>query len=224
MVVIREDWGMGVSLLRRGRQAGVGLVVVGVHLMGLLAWWTMGSAMRAYPSPVLAPSVAVWLPALPALSTEYAKRLRPEPTPPPDRLRRGDITQHSRAAGLALPAENGAVAAPSAESASAEVQPSPAPAPALNLTLSRQALASLAAPSFVDRSPFHGRLPMTVERQIAAAAGESGPWTEERIDNDHFRLRRGTTCVMMERPRAAILDPFNEAAQRLPWRASGSKC
>jgi len=222
MVVIREDWGMGVSLLRRGRQAGVGLVVVGVHLMGLLAWWTMGSAMRAYPSPVLAPSVAVWLPALPALSTEYAKRLRAEPTPPPDRLRRADTTQHSRAAGLALPAENSSVAAPSAESASAEVQPSPAPA--LNLTLSRQALATLAAPSFADRSPFHGRLPMTVERQIAAAAAESGPWTEERIDNDHFRLRRGTTCVMMERPRAAILDPFNEAAQRLPWRASGSKC
>ena len=222
MVVIREGWGVGVSLLRRGRQAGVGLVVVGLHLLGLLAWWTMGSAMRAYPSPVLAPSVAVWLPALPALSTEYAKRLRPESAPPPDPQRRGDTTEHSRAAVLALPAADSAVAAPSAESASTEAPT--APAPALNLTLSRQAQASLAAPSFVDRSPFHGRLPMTVERQIAAAAAETGPWAEERIDNDHFRLRRGTTCVMMERPRAAILDPFNEAAQRLPWRASGSKC
>jgi hypothetical protein len=29
---------------------------------------------------------------------------------------------------------------------------------------------------------------------------------------------------MMERPRAAILDPFSEAAQRMPWKASVSKC
>ena len=213
---------MCVSPWYRARQGSVGLLVMGLHLMGLLAWWSMDSAMRAYPKSVVAPSIAVWLPALPALSTEVAKRLRPESAPPPDRLRRGDTTQHSRAVGLALPAENGAVAAPSAESASAEAPT--APAPALNLTLSRQALASLAAPSFADRSPFHGRLPMTVERQIAAAAAESGPWTEERIDNDHVRLRRGTTCVMMERPRAAILDPFSEAAQRMPWKASVSKC
>ena len=218
-MVIREDNGFGVSLFRRGRQAGVGLVVVGLHLMGLLAWWTMGSAMRAYPSPVVAPSVAVWLPAL---STEYAKRLTREPTSPPEPLRRGDTTEHSRAAVLALPAANSAAAVPSADSASAEAPT--APAPALNLTLSRQALATLVAPSFADRSPYHGRLPMTVERQIAAAAAETGPWTEERIDNDHVRLRRGTTCVMMERPQAAIIDPFSDAARRLPWRASVSQC
>lgn len=210
------------SLAYRERQASVGLIVVGLHLMGLLAWWTTGSAMRAYPSPVAAPSIAVWLPALPTLSTEYAKRLKPESAPPPDPQRRGDTTEHSRAAVLALPAADSAVAAPSTESASTEAPT--APAPALNLTLSSQALANLAAPSFADRSPFHGRLPMTVERQIAAAAAETGPWTEERIDNDHVRLRRGTTCVMMERPRAAIIDPFNEAAQRMPWKASVSKC
>lgn len=210
------------SLAYRERQASVGLIVVGLHLMGLLAWWTTGSAMRAYPSPVAAPSIAVWLPALPTLSTEYAKRLKPESAPPPDPLRHGDTTEHSRAAVQALPAADSAVAAPSADSALIETPT--APAPALNLTLSRPALASLAAPSFVDRSPFHGRLPMTVERQIAAAAAETGPWTEERIDNDHVRLRRGTTCVMMERPRAAIIDPFNEAAQRMPWKASVSQC
>jgi hypothetical protein len=65
---------------------------------------------------------------------------------------------------------------------------------------------------------------MTVERQIAAAAAESGPWTEERIDNDHVRLRRGTTCVMMERPQAAIIDPFSDASRRMPWKASVSQC
>ena len=210
------------SPLYRARQAGVGLVVVGLHLMGLLAWWTMDSAMHAYPSAVVAPSIAVWLPALPTLTTEYAKRLRPESAPPPDPLRRGGTTERSRTAMLALPAVDGAAVAPSTGSASTEAPT--APAPALNLTLSRQALSTLAAPSFADRSPFHGRLPMTVERQIAAAAAETGPWTEERIDNDRFRLRRGTTCITMERPRAAIIDPFNEAAQRMPWNASVSQC
>jgi len=221
-MVIRDNRALRISPLHRARQASVGLVIAGLHLMGLLAWWSMGSAMRAYPSPVVAPSIAVWLPALPTLSTEVAKRLRPEPVPPADPLRRGDTTERFRAAESALPAADSAVAAPSAESASTEAPT--APAPALNLTLSRQALAPLVAPSFADRSPFHGRLPMTVERQIAAAAAESGPWTEERIDNDHVRLRRGTTCVMMERPQAAIIDPFSDAAKRLPWRASVSKC
>jgi len=221
-MVIRDNRALRISPLHRARQASVGLVIAGLHLMGLLAWWSMGSAMRAYPSPVVAPSIAVWLPALPTFSTEVAKRLRPEPVPPADPLRRGDTTERSRAAESALPAADSAVAAPSAESASTEAPT--APAPALNLTLSRQALAPLVAPSFADRSPFHGRLPMTVERQIAAAAAESGPWTEERIDNDHVRLRRGTTCVTMERPQAAILDPFSDAAKRMPWRASVSKC
>lgn len=221
-MVIREDRALRISPLHRARQAGVGLVIVGLHLMGLLAWWSMGSAMHAYPSPVLVPSIAVWLPTLPTLSTEVAKRLRPELAPPVDPLRRGNNTEHSRAAELAIPAADSAVAVSSAESASTEAPT--APAPALNLTLSRQALAPLVAPSFADRSPFHGRLPMTVERQIAAAAAESGPWTEERIDNDHVRLRRGTTCVMMERPQAAIIDPFSDAAKRMPWRASVSQC
>lgn len=221
-MVIREVRALRISPLHRARQASVGLVIVGLHLMGLVAWWSMGSAMRAYPSPVLVPSIAVWLPTLPTLSTEVAKRLRPEPVPAADPLRRGDTTARSRTAGLALPAADSAVAAPPAESTSTEAPM--APAPALNLTLSRQALAPLVAPSFADRSPFHGRLPMTVERQIAAAAAESGPWTEERIDNDHVRLRRGTTCVMMERPQAAIIDPFSDAAKRLPWKASVSQC
>ena len=88
----------------------------------------------------------------------------------------------------------------------------------------RQALTTLAAPGFAAQSQFHGRLPPTVERQVAAAFAESGPWTEERLDNDHIRFRRGTTCVVAERPRAAQLDPFSEASNRMPWRFSTSKC
>ena len=210
------------SLLRRARQATVGLVVVGLHLVGLLTWWTMGRDMRAFPSPVVVPSIAVWLPALPTPPTEQAKRLNQPSTPRPYPTRHGDITEDSQAVKLAFPAANSVVTASPAESTTVEAQ-TPA-APSLNLALLRQALAPLVAPSFADRSPFHGRLPMTVERQIAAAAAESGPWTEERIDNDHVRLRRGTTCVMMERPQAAVIDPFSDASRRMPWRASVSQC
>lgn len=210
------------SLLRRARQASVGLVVVGLHLMGLWTWWTMGSAMRAFPSHVVVPSITVWLPAMPTTPTEQATRLNLPSMFRPDPTRRGDTTDNSRTEQLAVPAANSAVAAPSTESTLAGTQTSPASG--LNLTLSRQALAPLVAPSFADRSPFHGRLPPTVERQIAAATAESGPWTEERIDNDHVRLRRGTTCVMMERPEAAIIDPFSDASRRMPWRASVSQC
>ena len=96
----------------------------------------------------------------------------------------------------------------------------PGSAEALNLTLSRKDIASVAPHSFADLSPFHGRLPKTVERQIANAAAQSGPWVEERIDNDRIRLRRGNTCVMMERPRDASLDPMNAASGRMAWRAS----
>ena len=95
--------------------------------------------------------------------------------------------------------------------------------PALNLNLSPRTITSVAPPSFAEQSPFHGRLPTTVERQIATAAAEAGPWTEERIDYDHIRFRRGNTCVTLQRPRAASIDPFSEAASRIPLRASGAE-
>ena len=65
---------------------------------------------------------------------------------------------------------------------------------------------------------------MTVERRIALVAEESGPWIEERVDYDHIRLRRGNTCVMMERPAASRIDPSNDTLQRLPWLANISTC
>ena len=69
-----------------------------------------------------------------------------------------------------------------------------------------------------------GRLPATVERQIAGAAAEAGPWTEERIDLDHIRLRRGNTCIVLSRPEIAKMDPFSDSARRMPWAASFSRC
>jgi hypothetical protein len=105
-----------------------------------------------------------------------------------------------------------------------ETEVGPSSDSALNLNLPRKALANTAPPSAAALSPFHGRLPATVEQIIASAAAESGPWTEERIDNDHIRLRRGNTCVLMERPEAAAIDPFSDAARRMPWRASVTRC
>jgi hypothetical protein len=88
----------------------------------------------------------------------------------------------------------------------------------LNLTLSREALKSL-PPSLAASSPFRRRLPVTVESKIAEAAAETGPWTEERLDNDHIRLRRGTTCTTISRPEIAKIDPFSSSIRNLPWAA-----
>lgn len=89
----------------------------------------------------------------------------------------------------------------------------------LNLTLSREALKSL-PPSLTASSPLQGRLPVTMERKIAEAAAATGPWTEERLDNDHIRFRRGTTCVTYSRPEIAKIDPFSDSISRQPWSAS----
>ncbi len=102
--------------------------------------------------------------------------------------------------------------------------PIPMPSgPSLNLTLSRAALKSI-VPGLASRSPFQGRLPDTVERKVAEAAAETGPWTEERIDYDHIRMRRGSTCITYARPQIAKIDPFNEAMGRLPWGGTVSEC
>jgi hypothetical protein len=90
----------------------------------------------------------------------------------------------------------------------------------LNLTLSPGALKSLAAPGYAAQSPFQGRVPDTMERLVANAFAETGPWTEERIDQDHIRLRRGNTCIDTERPEEARINTMNSASASLPWRAS----
>jgi len=102
--------------------------------------------------------------------------------------------------------------------AASEETPKPT-VPSLNLTLSRESLKSL-VPSAAATSPFQGKVPISAERRIADAAAETGPWTEERIDMDHVRLRRGTTCVILSRPQVAKIDPFSDASKRVPWGAS----
>lgn len=198
----------------------MGLVVLGLHVAGMLAWWTMGQhSMRLVHTDTRLPSISVWLPTLPkpdAMKEKRSARLQD----PMGSTRQRDANppaSTSYTVDAAAPAAHG-VSLPTETAGPAEAQ-GPG-APSLNLELSRKDILSTAPRSFAEQSPFRGRLPKTVERQIASAAAETGPWTEERIDNDRIRFRRGNTCVMMQRPRAASIDPFSEAAGRIPWRSS----
>jgi len=194
------------------------LLVVVVHVACVLAWWTVERVPPlARGAGALAP-LTVWLPQLAAPATAPAKE-----TPPPQFRPSGHPRPDSApAVGLADAASGQAPTAPDTPGAA---QDSAAPtAGALNLNLPRGALTGTVPPGPAALSPFHGRLPATVEQIIANAAAESGPWTQERIDDDHIRLRRGNTCVLLERPLAAALDPFSDAARRMPWRANVLKC
>ncbi len=199
----------------------MGLVIAGLHLGGVLVWWaTTAHGMKLAPNSARLPTISVSLPAHPRPDAERARRPpRAQDTAGSTRQRHAngpanptytaDVATVPAATGGSLPAETGGPADAQAPAA-----------PALNLTLSRKDIASAAPRSFAEQSPFRGRLPNTVERQIAIAAAETGPWTEERLDNDRIRFRRGNTCMTAQRPRAANLDPFSEAAARIPWRMS----
>ena len=176
--------------------------------------------MQLAPSSTRLPGISVWLPALAQPDTAQPRQPQhPQELAAASRRRsnRNPSTPSNTPDAPTLPTPNGVFLPAEA------VIPTDTPTPsgsALNLTLSRKDIASVTPRSFAEQSSFRGRLPKTVERQIANAAAESGPWIEERIDNDRIRMRRGNTCVMMERPRAASLDPMNEASARMPWRAS----
>ena len=210
------------TVRHRSSQASVGLFVLGLHLAGMLAWWTAAqhSSMRMVPVETRLPSISVSLPALAKPETEQVRRPQRTQDPtastrqrdtkkPADPSYTADVATAPTASAISLPSEPSGPTEPQAPSA-----------PALNLNLSRKDIMSAAPRGFAEQSPFRGRLPKTVERQIASAAAETGPWTEERLDNDRIRFRRGNTCVMMQRPRAATIDPFSEAAARIPWQMS----
>lgn len=208
------------SIQARLRQAGVGLAIAGLHLGGVLVWWATPHSMQLAPDKARLPAIAVWLPT-PTVPYTPPKRGLAPPQDPTGALRPRASDKPSTPTDIpnvATAPNPGGMALPAATPDPREAQAPVAPEPTLNLSLSRKDIASVAPRSFAEQSPFRGRLPKTVERHIANAAAASGPWTEERIDNDRIRIRRGNTCVMMERPRAASIDPMNEAAARIPWR------
>ncbi len=199
------------------RQIGVGLAVLGLHLLAIMAWWSQEHGLPTLRGNAVVAPISVWLLELPKALAPQPTAVQPRTmTTPPSNLPLTDPRNQASTTGMAPAA------------ASVDAMPSPprdatgagAPAaPGLNLNLSRKDMTSLSAPGFAAQSPFHGRLPATVEGAIANAAAQSGPWTEERVDLDHIRFRRGNKCITMERPRAAALDPFNEAYARMPWKA-----
>ncbi len=207
----------------RERQVAVGLLVLGLHLLAIMAWWSTQYHLPALPISASASPISVWLEDLP--------RMLVLPNKPPQA--HTPAAPHSVSPNLDPSNQaTGATTSPSQDGAASLSQPAdPAgvptpltPGSALNLNLSQKDAALLATPGFAAQSPFHGRMPATVERAIANAAAQSGPWTEERVDYDHIRFRCGNTCIMMERPRVAALDPFSDASARTPWKASLTDC
>lgn len=203
----RRTWGVNCA-----RQASAGFIIGGLHVLGIVAWWNMTPEMSATRTPGPLSWVTLSL---------------PEP-PPPASVRSAPKDQTLAAPSPLLPQRDPNPRAPTElatgsipEAAAPET---PLPAPALNLTLPRGELAAILAPKIPGKSQLPQRLPKTVETIIADAFGESGPWTEERIDFDHIRLRRGNTCIMLERSVTESLFPFDEASRRVPWKANTYRC
>lgn len=136
---------MGVQ--RRLSQASVGLVIAVPHVGGVLVWWGNGRDMKLATSPERLPTIAVWLPAPPKPTqrrrSDYAhpgcNRPKPSARCPP-----------TRASCTTQLFDN---AKQEAQNTLAE-QAAPAATPPLNLTLTRKDIASVAPPSFAERSPF----------------------------------------------------------------------
>lgn len=205
--------------LRRWRQCAA-LAVLSLHLLGvglglrLSAW-----ADRSPPPPRQAALevrlLRLTLPATPAPpATQAPAAAARQRTPPPlaQRRRPEDTLQ---AITLPAPATQEAPAVPSAPASAAPAPPQP-----LNLALPRGASAPWRAarnPAVDDPRSNLGKL--TLEQKLADAMGGDGQWVEETIDADRRRLKRGNTCIYLQRPRAAQLDPFNPAYRALPWQA-----
>lgn len=197
------------------------LVVAAIHVLLLsLLWQSLHQPLPNRPSSKVAPTdrsqtiVFLLEPYTPSTAKVGRDKFHPQVRP-----KRSEHETHTAVQVPVYGSEvSNAAAMPSAAAASVEVPKQLGST--LNLTLSPEALKSLSALGLAARTPFQGRLPATVERKIAEAAAETGPWTEERIDSDHIRLRRGTTCVMLSRPQIAKIDPFSDSIGRLPWGAS----
>jgi hypothetical protein len=182
---------------------------------------------RAEPPPA-APTAAP-APAVAAARTAAAPPTRPAPRRPVDAL------QAPAAAALPTKPPKEAEAPPPGAAAAAESAAAPdaaaAPAvagaasasaagpPPLDLRLPRSAWSAPPPPNPALQNPGAGRRSaLTLEQRLDLALGGSGPWTEEVIDADHRRLRRGNTCVTLQRSRLAQIDPFSSAARNLPWQ------
>jgi hypothetical protein len=205
------------------------LFVVALHLLmgallASLGVWpdrvAGGHSSRPQPEP---PPLTVWL------LRQIEGRSLPAPTPPPAQRAAPQALRKplEQAQAITLPVitNEGAGEPPAPAAAPAAAQEAQPQAPAetraapLNLTLPRAASAP-----WRQRNPVlddtRGRSARaTFESLLAGAMGGDGRWTEERIDNDRIRFRRGNTCVELERSRSERIDSFNSSYSPKPWLA-----
>jgi hypothetical protein len=187
------------------------MVVTALHLSCVLVWWTMENRLRPIPKIVPSLPLHVWL--IP-ISEQLSLVQSTQRTPP----KFSDQVRHvsngtPQVVDPQFPSTN---PEPASSGSTASMEPNTSQTP-LNLNLSPMDLKNKSALSAAAMSPFHAPLPKTVETQIASAFSNSGPWVEERIDDDHIRMRRGNTCVTVERSLAERLDAFSDYARRIPW-------
>lgn len=206
---------------------GTAVAVLGLHLLGLAlglrlsAWADRSPALPTQqplavrllrlPQPTTGPATAV-----PQRHTNPATRAQ---TPTATRRQANDTLQ-----AITLPAPAGAIGTSASVANTAPQTPSPTPpaaaGPPLNLALPRGASApwrTARNPALDD--PRSNLGPLTLEQKLADALGGDGRWVEQAIDADHRRLKRGDTCIYLQRPQAAQLDPFHPANRALPWQA-----
>lgn len=201
------------------RSAGFG-VALALHLMGLYValhtgvWADRQSAARQAP-------LQVRLLLLPMARREPPPASEPMDPPtaarPPARARAALAQPQPEAAlpAIALPPAAEVPAAPAVTPIPAAAADSAAP---LNLTLPRNAADPRGRRNPALEDPRSNIPQLTLEQRLAEAMGGDGEWVEEPIDAEHRRLRRGNTCIYLERPRAAQLDPFHPANRILPWQ------
>jgi hypothetical protein len=192
---------------------GVGFVVIALHGLCGLAWVVLENEFQLISSVKRSPPIVVWLPPL-----ENTKRVPPKTAKEvAPGIKRETVNKQAQLPASEMPA----IEDPSSTVVStASIDAYQTQGSSLNLTLSRKDLKALNAPTFASQSAFHAGLPKSVEGKIAEAFSQSGPWVEERIDDDHIRMRKGTMCVTVERSLTAKLDAFSDYARRLLWNAS----
>jgi hypothetical protein len=205
---------------RRLRPGAAGLVLV-LHLVGAALLLRLGTWPDRTPVPAAGPPLLLWLlpapdplrgaapvPATPAPRPALARRAPAAPAP---RRPDDDALQ-----AISVPA---AVDAPAPAPPAAAASATPPAPPPLNLALPRGRPAPWRERNPALEDPRSNTPRFTLEQRIAEAMGGDGEWVEEAIDADHRRIRRGRTCIYLQRPRAAQLDPFHPAHRELPWQA-----
>jgi hypothetical protein len=205
----------------RGPRTGPAALVLALHVLAAALWLQLGAWRDRRPSaPTQAPLVVMLLPPFVPPAAPAPPRTR-APSP---RSRPPGAPANAAAPRALLP--------PAARTGAVEAQPITLPSPAraaqaretghdptLNLALPRAASAPWRQRNPALDDARSNTAPSTLEQRVGDAMGGDGVWVEEAIDADHRRLRRGNTCVYLQRPRAAQIDPFTPGNRALPWQA-----